>query len=551
MVVRQLKDSLSLNGSILALVEASNINLFEGQNYVLSQLHQEGSVALLLVRLNDPARPGATMKATDWGHVVLVSASIEASKTNVEIFQVFRNSDHILNKLLDERLGHYFQKAVRRVNFDEESLQSIDPGSIVISTVELENPIFSTLTDHQLKLVKLITDSAYRIFWLTGGGILSGSCPEYAIASAVGRSTMAEQPSLKFFNFDINDATANVEKTISDLLFVLEQAQSSEKPDFEFIQDKGLLHISRFVPDVLLNSTFQNKYGHEPIMTKLQDAMPCQLCFDMPGQSDTAYLTRLKNKDGAVQPGFVEVAVESAILDKYSFAAVLENAHTQDETAVLQSIGIVTAVGKDVSLLAIGDRVTTIGPARVMTTLQTPAWSCIKLASREAFLETPLLHYSICAFYALSSCARLQSGDKLLVSSGASQLGASAIRFAQTLGAEVFTIIQSEQEEDFVVEKLGLPRDRLFNTCSVSIVSEMMTATRQQGFQKIFITSKNNLLPAIWEVCGDFGCLVEFDTCQSESASALPPKKCVSFSRFGMHDLFTLKNGVCQRILTG
>ena len=379
-----MKNSLSSNGFILAQTSANSIDLLNGQNYALSQLKQGDSVALLLARPNDPERPSNPVGSTDSRNVVLVSTSMEASKNGIKNFQVFRNSDHSLNTLLEERLGQYYQKAVRRVKFDEASLQTIEPGSIVISTVELEDPIFSTLTDHQLELTKMITDSALQILWLTGGDILSGARPEFALASAVGRSTMAEQSALKFFNIDINDEATNVEKTISNLLFVLKQAQSSNNPDFEFIQDhQGLLHISFFAPDAPLNSTFQRKYGFELLMTKLQDAVPCQVSFQVPGQPSTAYLRHLKSKDDEIRPGFVEVVVESIVLNKYSVAAVLENDHSEDETATLQNIGIVTRVGEDISSLAIGDRVTTVGPARIMTALRAPAWSCIKLSPKE------------------------------------------------------------------------------------------------------------------------------------------------------------------------
>ena len=126
------------------------------------------------------------------------------------------------------------------------------------------------MTKEELASVQVITDSATHIIWITGGGLLAGTRPDFAVASGLSRAIMLEQPALKFATFDVDDSQTDLDRTISNCMYVVDQILSENTLDFEFVQSQGTLHISRFTPEKALNSAFRQKQGFETIQLPLE-----------------------------------------------------------------------------------------------------------------------------------------------------------------------------------------------------------------------------------------------------------------------------------------
>lgn len=76
-------------------------------------------------------------------------------------------------------------------------------------------------------------DSASHLFWITGGGLSSGSWPDFAIVSGVSRVVMLEQPAMKFLTIDVDDTASHLARTTENILSVLSQGTSEDTLDFE------------------------------------------------------------------------------------------------------------------------------------------------------------------------------------------------------------------------------------------------------------------------------------------------------------------------------
>ena len=399
--------------------------------------------------------------------------------------------------------------------------------------------------------MKNLIGSASTILWVTSGGILNGSRPDFAVASAIGRSAMAEHPSLKFVNFDVQDGLTQVEESACNILSILDQLESSSCPDFEFIQNSGLLHISRFNPDVPTNRKFQSKYAQELSMTKFQDTVPSQLAFQNSRELSTAYLRPTQASQRHIQGDMVEIEVNSVIMDPRSQACIMEYEHTQNRKAILQSTGIVTRIGECVSSLSIGDAVTTVGPAQITTSAHAPEWSCIKLASVGLESNPPSIRDSICATYALTSCCRVHAGKRVLIASGALTLGMSAFGVARALEADVYMMVQTQQEQELAAENLGILRQHVFLETSATLTTEMMTETEQEGFDVVFATSDGLHDLAVDRFTSRLGHVVTFETGDSKPDPILLnslTNKRISFSSFDLQDLFDIENKKCERL---
>lgn len=119
---------------------------------------------------------------------------------------------------------------------------------------EVKKPLLSTISDADMDKVKLMTDRAASLVWVTNGNTLQGGCPDYALVSGLARSLVLEQPFLRFYTFDVDEPEIGPEITVRHLIATLNQR--GRTIDREFVQQKGAVCVSRFVPDTSINSLF-------------------------------------------------------------------------------------------------------------------------------------------------------------------------------------------------------------------------------------------------------------------------------------------------------
>lgn len=182
----------------------------------------------------------------------------------------------------------------------------------MISTIELEIPVLSCLTEKQMVLIKHLTDHCTNLIWVTGGRLLHGGNPEMGVVFGLSRALMLEQPSLRFFPVDVTiNAAQDVETVARHVTDVLHQAVHDPVPDFEFVSASGMLHVSRFIPDEFLNRVFREKQSGETMALPLSEAQPCRLDIATVGQTDSVFFRREETlTDVPLPAGFVEVSVK-------------------------------------------------------------------------------------------------------------------------------------------------------------------------------------------------------------------------------------------------
>ncbi|MFE4061856.1 beta-ketoacyl synthase N-terminal-like domain-containing protein, partial [Streptomyces sp. NPDC059096] len=125
-----------------------------------------------------------------------------------------------------------------------------------------------------------------------------------------------------------------------------------------------------------------------------------------------------------------------------------------------EAAGVVTAVGPDVTGLAVGERVMGMVPGGLATdtliderflTRVPGTWTDEEAAS------VPLVFLT--ALYGLTELAGLSAGERVLIHAGAGGVGMAAIQLAQHLGAEVFATASEGKWE--TLRSLGLDDDHI------------------------------------------------------------------------------------------
>ena len=208
------------------------------------------------------------------------------------------------------------------MNFKTYALEDLvevelSPKAIIISLLELDKPILASMTPHEMSLVKRITDNVNSIIWLTGASYIDGSSPDLTLASGLSRALMLEQPALRFIILDIGSSKRTTPSDHVTVCGSIDKALFADDvpDDKEFVLKKGLLHISRFVPDEGLNNRFNQRRNQEPREMALEAASPARLAIKKVGIMDTIYFQQESEAEGKIPEGQVDIDVKAVSLN--------------------------------------------------------------------------------------------------------------------------------------------------------------------------------------------------------------------------------------------
>ncbi|KAK7703238.1 Mycolipanoate synthase [Diaporthe eres] len=178
----------------------------------------------------------------------------------------------------------------------------------------------------------------------------------------------------------------------------------------------------------------------------------------------------------------------------------------------LEGAGRITAVGSQVSNVAVGDRVMTIGCESVglATVVQRPASLCVKIPdqlSDEEAATMPVVYVTVLMF--LVEKWKLEKGQSILIHSAAGGVGICAINVAQWLGAEIYATVGTEEKAAFLTKEFGIPRGRIFNSRDNSFLNDVMQATKGVGVDMVLNSLSGELLHTSWQCVAPHGAMIE------------------------------------------
>ncbi|KAI2643562.1 reducing type I polyketide synthase 10 [Xylaria nigripes] len=456
-------------------------------------------------------------------------------------FLVVERSETQLGSALTDALRASHGDKVVRTTLSELTAEHIPQGTIVFNLCEVTAPLLSTISDEDMKGVKFMTDLSASLVWVTGG---SQATPDYALVSGLARAVGMEQPSLRFYTFDIDEPkNADVDVTAKNLISVLYQRNS--KLDMEFFQRKNVVHVSRFVPDEQINEAFRNKQGLEPSMLTIGEVQDFRLNIERPSQFDTIYFKEQK-PESSIPPTHIRMKVASVGMNAKDFYVLAGRVDTPDGTCQLECSGTIDQVGSAVTGFAVGDRVVAMAPTHFQKYQTLPAWACHKLLESEQFdvMATIPLVYST-AVYALNYRANLRAGETILIHSGAGGVGIAAIQLALAAGAEVFTTVSTDEKKEYLVSKYGLKPSNIFSSRGTSFLDGILKATGGRGVDVVLNSLIGDQLHATWRCIADFGRFVEIGKVDLSNAGRLEMDqflKNATFTAFDLGGLYSTDN---------
>ncbi|KAI1826121.1 reducing type I polyketide synthase 10 [Xylaria intraflava] len=463
------------------------------------------------------------------------------SKSNAEALQkhkflIVERERSPLGSALADALGPIQGHEVTRTTLENLTAEHVLQGTTVFNLCELYSPLLSMISDQDMQRVKVMTDNATSLIWVTGGNVLQGEKPDSALSVGLARAVGMEQPSLKFYTYDVDSPEDEMDVTAQHLISVLNQ--QGIKTDMEFVQRDGVVHVSRFVPDDGVNLSFRNKQGLEPLPLSLAEANHVRLAIERPSQFDTIFFKEQEESSTQLSPEDIRIKVGSAGINAKDFYVLAGRIETQNATCQLECAGTVVGVGSGVTDFAIGDRVVAMAPMHFQTYQTLPTWACHKLAETDSFdvCATLPVVYST-ALYALHYRARIQAGESILIHSGAGGVGIAAIEMALAAGAEVFTTVSTDEKRDYLTRSFGIKPSNIFSSRDTSFLEGILAATAGRGVDVVLNSLTGDQLHATWKCVAEFGRFVEIGKVDLSTAGRLEMDQFLKNTTFTAFDL--------------
>ncbi|KAI9154978.1 Highly reducing polyketide synthase virA [Paramyrothecium foliicola] len=398
-------------------------------------------------------------------------------------------------------------------SLDDVDTFELTKDAICISLLELEREFLATVSSQDMDRLRKITNTVENLTWLTGGNMMQAPNPDLTLSNGLSRALMLEQPSLRFTIVDCGAVRHTVSEEASVICQSVVRALTSHHAtdDAEFILVNNILHISRFTPDLDLNSLFRRRLEEaEPLKEiRLAEVGPARLSIGQVGMTDTMHFQQISEPTTKPPPGYVDINLKAVGLNAKDIYAMSGRVETKQATTALDFSGVVSAVGPGVTHLQPGDRVVAFAPNYFGTVERVPAGSVHKMLPTEEFTVMPtLMTVYATALHALRDRAHLRAGESVLIHAGAGAFGFAAITMAQSMGAIVYTTCGSQAKRDFLTREMGFPAERIFNSRDASFVEGIKSATGK-GVDVIVNSLVGDLMHETWRCMAPFGRFVE------------------------------------------
>ena len=381
---------------------------------------------------------------------------------------------------------------------------------------ELEHPMLANLSAPDFQAIQNLC-SAAGVLWVNRGGQLESPTPEAGMAVGLTRCIRSENPAIRLVTLDLDEKqklpasrTSEVIASLYQAAFTTATPSAEEFPEAEYLERDGCLYIPRVVQDTNMDQCIQKVTQH-PVpeyQTYLESNRPVFLKIKTPGLLDTFYFVEDESAKSPLKPGDIQIQVKASALNFRDVMVALGKIH--DEYLGIDCAGVITAVGNDVSDLAVGDRVCALATAAFATVVRCAASCAVRIPNTTTFDDAASLPV-ICTtvYYSLVNVARLCKGETILIHAAAGGVGQAAIMLSQSIGAEIFATVGNARKKEFIMSRYGLREDHIYFSRDVSFEDGITNMTRKRGVDVALNSLSGDALHATWRCLAHFGRFVE------------------------------------------
>jgi acyl transferase domain-containing protein/NADPH:quinone reductase-like Zn-dependent oxidoreductase/NADP-dependent 3-hydroxy acid dehydrogenase YdfG len=393
-------------------------------------------------------------------------------------------------------------------------------SDVCVSLLDLESSFLNAMSEENLAILKKMTDSSAKIFWLASGSGSTAQQPENAMASGFGRAIMQEHPGLRFANIEVDKPTKAAEM-FTRIFEHSSLVQDSNDWESDYLCSEGIILIPRVFEASDINRFVHSQTGEPELEKRVVSTEPSEaleIRFTT-GQLDSFHFARDEIASQPLADDEVEIQVKAAGINFTDVMIVLGQMVGDD--IGYECSGLVRRVGAGVTMLSPGDRVCHTGTGTFKTFVRSKEYAVMRIPDSLPFTEVfPAVYLT--AVYGIHHLGRLRQGESILIHAAAGAVGQAAIQLAQHIGADVFVTVSSEEKKALVKRLYGIPDDRVFYSRNLSFGRRIMHATNDRGVDVVLNSLSGEGLVESWRVLAPLGRFVEIGKRDIHSFQNLP-----------------------------
>jgi acyl transferase domain-containing protein/NADPH:quinone reductase-like Zn-dependent oxidoreductase len=400
-----------------------------------------------------------------------------------------------------------------------------------ISLLELDENIMSRLTTTQFDVLQQMARSFKQIVWLSTKCGTRADNPEAAMSSGFCKTIMRENPGQSFICLNVT----SLHETADILVKVMGQICSTPPAlaETDMMEENGVVYIPRLVEACDINRLRDSTlHGFDVEATEVRgNEDPIELRFT-PGQLDSFHFGPDASAKLPLASGEVFVEVKAAGINFRDVMVVLNQLPAS--YVGYEYAGIVTEAGAS-SAYSPGDRVcglATNGSFR--SVVRARESHMMRMPTSMPFAEAAAVPLAFAtAQYSLCHVARLQCGESILIHSAAGAVGQAAIRIAQSVGAEIYVTVSTDEKKQLLIERYGLDSGHFFSSRHTAFAQQLMAKTAGRGVDVVLNSLSGLALTETWRCIAPLGRFIEIgkrDIAASKSLPMDPFERNVSYS---------------------
>lgn len=482
----------------LELVKPEGVALVAGNTNVTTPVLQDGGFKVLS-EFGDTDLPlcyysreeQKTVNGNGTPHAVGQATILEPTartQTNAEF------SDSLKTKL--EALGY----SVSQREMSQASQAEVSDGDILISLLELEQPVFDHLSQQDYETIKNIFTKYERLLWINGS-----HNPAFGVMDGLSRCVGSEMEDTTTQVLHLSE-TMGMQHGPSLAARILSTYSARED---EYHEHDGVLKVARIHQSQTENETIRNHLEDSVRDAVIGKDEALRLSVGKPGLLDTLHFMDDERPLAALAENEVEIQVMATGIN---FRDIMAAMGLIPMTVLgLEGSGVVTRTGSQASSqFKAGDHVAFLGLGAHATKCRTDYRLAVKIPDSMSFEDAaalPVVYTT--AFHALMNISRLRKGQSVLIHAAAGGVGQAAIQIAQHLGLTVYATASSSEKRAFLTDTYNIPEEHIFYSRDSSFAKGIMRVTGGRGVNCVINSLSGELLKVSWECLAPFGTFIE------------------------------------------
>lgn len=481
------------------------------------EVHRELCYKLDWEPILDPVSGDSDSASSEWVPV----EDCKLPETDIEIVY----GEDTLQMQVAFSLAEALQRITGKLPNTSTLTEAQPANKLLIFLSEIDKPLLSQLKSDEFEALQKMLTTVEGALWVVRGAYDSSTSPDLNMILGISR-TIRSETLLPFATLDLDGRNQLNNDQVSEAILKIFTSvfgkSSALNGEMEFMEKDGSFFTPRIVNDPVMNEVVHRETKPSALQATPfgQTDRQLKLAIGDAGALDTLHFIDDVVAEAPLNGEDIEIKVHAVGVNHRDLTAAHGKLASHDFG--VEASGVVTAVGKDVRNLEVGDRVAAITKSAFATVSRTKATFAFKLPSDMQFEEgaTLPLAYST-AYYSLVELGRLNEDETVLIHAAAGAVGQAAIALAQMIGAKVFATVGSNDKKEFLIKEYGLPEDRIFYSRNLSFGNAVRQATNNLGVDVVLNCLAGDGLRESWNCLNKFGRLVDIGARDTNTSTRL------------------------------